>query len=99
MKSNVTVTAKHVINIEIIPNELINGLIKTFELNNVFNPEYDYYWKLEEINGVEALNEYENISYHGTPCYQLHRAISDPKLIEAYKCIKKLSELIKEGRK
>lgn len=97
MKSNVVVEGKSIINVEIDSNELINGLIRAFELNNVFNPGYDYYWELKQIDGVEVLNEYEDISYHGTPCYQLYRTISDPKLIEAYKCIKKLKELIKEG--
>lgn len=97
MKSNVIIKAKSIVNAEITSNELITGLIKTFELDQVFYPGYGFYWEIEQIDDIEVLNGYEDIGYHGTPCYKLRRTISNTKTIEAYKCIKKLKELIKEG--
>lgn len=97
MKSLVNIKAIRTLDVETTIDELINGLIKTFELNNVFNPKHDYYWEFENINGVEVLNQYVDISHHGTPCYELNYTIRDSTKIEAYKCIKKLKELVKEG--
>lgn len=72
------------VEVEVAPEDLLRGLQQHFGLGEVFlHPAYNNYWQWGEYGNT--LVEMEDISRHGSPCYQESgRKISDNRSLKAY---------------
>lgn len=95
-KRKINVKGTTILDIDITPDELLKSIINYFHLGYIFYPSLDVYYEIENINGCEVLSKYEDISYHGTSCYKKVEEEYDLEMIELYKHIKYLKDLIEK---
>lgn len=85
------------VNVDVEPKELFHGLCQHAGLGPVFQASSNTLWKetLDNKNKLILLEEYRDISYHGSPCYQsTGQKITDPKTLEIYIHLEELRKLL-----
>jgi hypothetical protein len=75
--------------VEIDKEDALNALAKELHMYNFFRMSHGQYYKVEE----NKLYSFEDVSYHGSPCYEKTLIAEDTKTIRNYELIKELADL------